>query len=301
MHRIRYIKRSDLDVAKWDACIDTAENGLIYACSYYLDALCDNWDALVLGDYRAVMPLPWRRKWGITYVYPPPFIQQLGVFGFAPTAPLTQPFLQQAQQHIRFGEYFLNYENAPQRQQNTNLVIDLKHTYQTICSHYKTDLRNNLKKAYKNDLCYESTTDFATAVKTYQQLYSTKIGNIKEKEFNRFKQLCSLLQQKDMLCIRRVITSNNTLVSIALCLKDKSRLYFIASSTTEAGRKLKANHYLVDRLLKEFATSGYLFDFEGSDLDGVQHFYQNFGAVNQPYYFYRWNKLPWPVRLLKPS
>ena len=31
------------------------------------------WDALVLDDYAAVMPLTWRRKYGTRYLYQPAF------------------------------------------------------------------------------------------------------------------------------------------------------------------------------------------------------------------------------------
>jgi hypothetical protein len=42
-----------------------------------------------------------------------------------------------------------------------------------------------------------------------------------------------------------------------------------------------------------------ILDFEGSDHPGIAHFYENFGSINQPYFFYRHNRLPWPLRLLK--
>ena len=72
---IRYIRRKEIDIAKYDACIETAINARIYAYSWYLDIVADNWDILVLNDYEAVMPLPWRSKYFIKYVYPPAWTQ----------------------------------------------------------------------------------------------------------------------------------------------------------------------------------------------------------------------------------
>ena len=37
-------------------------NGFSFALSWYLDASCDNWDALIADDYTAVMPLPYRKN-----------------------------------------------------------------------------------------------------------------------------------------------------------------------------------------------------------------------------------------------
>jgi hypothetical protein len=42
-----------------------------------------------------------------------------------------------------------------------------------------------------------------------------------------------------------------------------------------------------------------ILDFEGSDHPGIAHFYANFGGIDQPYFFYRRNRLPWPIRWLK--
>ena len=47
---IQYLSHEQIDKAKWDQCIDNASNGLIYAYSFYLDTMADNWDALVLND-----------------------------------------------------------------------------------------------------------------------------------------------------------------------------------------------------------------------------------------------------------
>ena len=77
---IQYLKRNQLDIIKYDNCIELSLNSRIYVFSWYLDIVSDNWDVLVLNDYEAVMPLPWRQKYFIKYVYPPAWTQQLGVF-----------------------------------------------------------------------------------------------------------------------------------------------------------------------------------------------------------------------------
>ena len=47
---IHYVKRKDLDLNKYDACINNAINSRIYGYSWYLDIVADNWDVLVLND-----------------------------------------------------------------------------------------------------------------------------------------------------------------------------------------------------------------------------------------------------------
>ena len=64
---INYKRHKEIDFKKWDNCIESAINRNIYATTWYLDLVCKNWDALILNDYEAVMPLPWNKKWGVKY------------------------------------------------------------------------------------------------------------------------------------------------------------------------------------------------------------------------------------------
>ncbi|HRF18349.1 MAG TPA: hypothetical protein PK977_09275 [Chitinophagaceae bacterium] len=61
-YNIRYLTHREIDKAKWDYRVSSSSNGLIYAYSYYLDTMSKNWDALVLNDYEAIMPLVWNKK-----------------------------------------------------------------------------------------------------------------------------------------------------------------------------------------------------------------------------------------------
>ncbi len=79
--KISYLRHENIDKKKWDNCIAHANNSLIYAYSYYLDAMSENWNALVMNDYEAVMPLTWAKKFGFRYLRQPVFTQQLGIFG----------------------------------------------------------------------------------------------------------------------------------------------------------------------------------------------------------------------------
>ena len=81
MDDIRYLKHSEINKEMWDACVMNSTNGLIYARSWYLDAMSPNWEALVHKDYIAVMPLTVSRKMGVSYLSQPPFSQQLGIIG----------------------------------------------------------------------------------------------------------------------------------------------------------------------------------------------------------------------------
>lgn len=315
---IHYLRRREIDAVKWDACIGAATNGLIYGRSFYLDHMtAGQWDALVLDDYRAVMPLTWKKKWGIRYLYQPPFTQQLGIFagptassflpGPLPVSPispfppsLTESFLFHLDKHFRFAEIFLNYQNAlPSLPTRSNFILDLDRPYSEISGQYKKDLVRNLRLAERQPIRYGADMDLQTALRLHKDSYGERIPHVKKEDYARFEKLCFYLQQQGQLLLRSVTGREGQLLAIALLPREKERIYLLQSTTLPDGRNGAANHFLLDQLIREFAGRPMILDLEGSTIPGIAHFYQNFGSHDQPYYFYRHNALPWPLRLLK--
>jgi len=299
---INIISSGEIDKLKWDTCIANSNNSLIYAYSFYLAAMADNWSGLIINDYAAVMPLPWRKKWGIKYSYHPAFIQQLGFFGNAGSVNITS--IQDAViAFIKYGDVFFNYNNhlstSHKTTQKTNYVIDLSAGYTTINDGYKKDLNNNLTKALKQNTRYETETDFSYVIDLFKNYYAERSPHITDTDYNRFKHLCFNLEKKKMLFIRKAVNEKKEVLAIALLLKDARRIYNIMNATTQKGRDTEANHFLLDNIIREFAGQSLIFDFEGSELPGVKNFYEKFGAFNQPYFHWHFNKLLWPFKLMK--
>jgi len=53
---VRVLDHSEIDMQKWESCVNNSLNVCIFAHCWYLDTLSFGWEALVLGDYDAVMP-----------------------------------------------------------------------------------------------------------------------------------------------------------------------------------------------------------------------------------------------------
>jgi hypothetical protein len=293
---IQYLVREDIDTHKWDNCITAAPNGLIYAYSWYLDALCDHWDALVLGDYDIMMPLPWRSKWGIRYVYTPFFVQQLGVIGSV-SSETEALFVEAMHRSFRYGVYHFNFNNGTGNKVRTNFVLPLHKLYGKLTIAYTSNLRRNLQKAQNHSLIYSDDPNYPDAIKLYQQLYAAQMKGPKENDFDKVGAFCS--RQPQHWTVRMVRNTKGMVLSSALLLCAKERMYLLMPATTPEGRKLSAGHFLIDQLIREFAGKDLILDFEGSDLPGVHGFYKNFGGQNQPYFLYRWNHLPAPIRWIK--
>lgn len=297
--QIDIIPSHKIDRQKWNNCIHDSNSPLIYAQSFYLDHVADNWDGIVLNDYEVVMPVPWRKKAGIRYCYDVPFVQQLGYFSSSSAEKYHALLIDQLFAFCKYGNYNFNYKNRFESAKScTNYILELATGYEKINERYNDDLLNNLKKAMKQSFIYREES-YEIAIDMYKELYGKRLPALMEKDYENFKKLCSYLIQQGDIVVRKVSNMNNDLLAVALLLKDRHRLYNLMNSTTDAGKKTGANYFLYDQVFSEFASSNFLFDFEGSDIPGVKSFYEKFGAVNQPYYRLHFNRLPFPLKLLK--
>lgn len=299
--QIEILSRHKIDAKKWDACISSSSNAVIYAYSFYLDALCENWSGIIINNYEAVMPVPWRKKIGIAYTYSVPFVQQLGYFSGDKNID-EEALLKFFFQHFKYGDYTFNFENKidiVNTKRCNNFIIHLSQEYEKIAAAYSQDLINNLKKTSKENLFYSAEENFETGIEVFKNMYAERTPHVTDKDFSNFQLLCKTLSAKNQIEVRKVTNAANELLAIALLLKDERRLYNMMNSTTDAGRKTSANHFLFDQLIKEFSNTNLILDFEGSDLPGIKSFYEKFGAVNQPYASIHFNHLPFPMKLFK--
>jgi len=296
----RHLSRKDIDIGKWNQCIEASANGLIYAKAEYLDNLAGNWEALISENYTAVMPLTGNRKYGARYLYQPPFCQQLGIIGNRNV----DAFLTRAKELYSYAEICLSFSNdvgetslhKKEISLRNNFILDLNTDYENIAADYSNDLKKNILRGRQFQLTYRKAVDAEKIISFYRDIYGERFPYVKPRHYSGVLNFC--LQFPDHYLIREV-WDNDQLVSAALCLKDNKRIYFIISITTPGGRNMEANHFLVDQLIREFAGKKLLLDFEGSDIEGIATFYKNFGAICQPYPFIKWNNLRWPWRVFK--
>ena len=298
---IHYLKRQEIDIARWDECVTRCPMSLIYGLHFYLDHMTGGqWDALIAGDYQAVMPLTWRRKYGIRYLAQPAFTQQTGIFSTSPaTIGDISNFLKQAARRFSFAEIFLNYDNYTHGLQHRNdIVMSLDKPYFAIAASYSENHRRNLRKS--TGCHYTTDITITEALAAWHTVHGARNqATLHEEDYRRFDLLCQYMEREKKLILRAAIDDNHQRLAIALLFRDAQRLYLLQFAALPAGRDKAAGHYLIDRIIKEFAEQPLLLDFEGSDDPGVARFYLGFGGWPQQYFFWRHNRLPWPLRLFK--
>lgn len=300
MLAVKYISNAAIDRVLWDECLAKSACNLIYLQSYYLDAMADDWDAIVVNNYEAVMPLPFRKKWGIKYIYHPAFIQQLGLCSTNKNISLDD-ILPTIKKHFKYADLYLNYTNIgiQNAASKINYVLKLSNPYNFYVENYKNDLKKNLKRSNREFLEYRNDNSIEETISIYKKSYGARHTSITDNDYTNFLQLCNKLETNKKAFTRSVYDEAENLFAIGLFLLHNNRIYNVMNTTTALGKTNAANHFLFDKLIEEFSNSNYFLDFEGSELPGVKSFYENFYPENEPYFYYKINNLNPILKIFK--
>lgn len=300
---IQYIPRKSLDTQKWDRCINSSENGLIYAYSFYLDEMAANWDALVFGDYEMVMPLTWNKKYGIKYLYQPFLTAQLGIFGNDCTGDIVQDFLENIPSTFKYWDIYLNHQNVFHLQKfelypRNNYVMSLESSYDEIEIGYRDNSRRNSRKAFQSGCKVEKGFSPEKVVELALQQMRT-YGQVVDDQVSRFRRLYDVLKERDMCTTYGIVSGSGELLSSCVFFFSHKRAYYILVGNHPNGKTLGASHALIDAFIRDHAGTDMLLDFEGSDIQNLAFFYSSFGAKIESFAGLRVNKLPFFLKWLK--
>jgi hypothetical protein len=301
---IHHFKHSEIDKDRWDLAIDNAINGLIYAKSWYLDIVSPDWQALVDENYKTVFALTCRKKYGIHYLYPPFFTQQLGIFSAEViTSETADRFLHSIPKEFKFIEINLNYQNklsASDFKISELLThhLDLNLTYEELAKSYSENLKRNLKKAQQNNL--EVNSDFTNdaLIKLFRSTKGKAVGTLKEYNYETLNILLNECEKRNLLS-KLGIRINNQLAAGALFLKSNHEYILIFSAVNAEAREVGAMSFLIDRFIHKNQNENYNLDFEGSMDKNLARFYKSFGATEVVYLQIKRNRLPFYLRWLK--
>ena len=305
---IRYCKRQEIDITRWDDLVRQTPNGLIYARSFFLDGITDGqWDALVLDDYKAVMPLTWNKKFGIAYLHQPVYAAMLGVFG--DPAEYTLPaFLKAIPPRFRLWDLDLNEGNnllpdtglRIKRTTRLNYFIPLDKSYEDLRKDYKRLARRMTQKAAESGLGIVRDTPPAEIIEHYRKAYGRRLAHIPAAHFRRLATCATTAFATGHAATYLARRPDNTIAAFYLVFSDHRFVYSTLGGSTDSGKEEGAFYLLTDAVLRDHCNTPRSFRFEGSDNRGIAFFNAQFGPypVNYPHLLL--NKLPFPLNLLKP-
>jgi len=282
---INYVPYQDIDKIKYDTCIGHSQESRIYAFSWYLDCVTDQWDCIVEDDYKTVMPLPRKTKYGISYVYTPSWVQQLGIFSSADISEQTQSeFLKLLSKKFLWIDYHLNsVQNEAMSSFNIkkNYLLPLQNGMAKIQEGYNKNRKRISKKSFQ-DFALDKNGSIEVFLEKFKNLDKSYV--ISEESIDLLKSL--YLHNQDQVFVWNVFYFKEYLGGL-VWLKDNHRITYLAPIVSETGKQLHVSTFLINELINDFEGQNLMLDFEGSMLPGVEKFYLSFGAEPEFYYYYK--------------
>ncbi|MFQ3297269.1 MAG: hypothetical protein ACI9JT_000395 [Polaribacter sp.] len=300
---IQYVKRKDLEVLKYNECIENSVQSRIYAYSWYLDIVADNWDVLVQDDYTAVMPIPFRRKFGVNYVYPPFWLLELGFFSLKDSIDYKAFF------KVLFGEFKsielrLNTKNNIEASESFLIekqmqTLSIKEDYEAIFNGYRKDRKKDLRKSKKIDLIEKWNDDPQKLIQLFKANVGKRTPYIVDKDYKVLSELMKICIKKRVGEVLSIYNSESKLVASGFFLKHKTEVTILVSSTDFDNRKNGENTYLIDRAIYKYQKTFGIFNFGGSSMQQIAKYFLSFGAKTSQYQQVKYNNLPYLIKLFK--
>lgn len=298
MEKLLYIKHQDIDFKKWDQTILDSETPFVFAQSFYLNATCPQWDALIIGDYESVFPLTHKTKFGFAYLPQPPFTSQLGAFGKV-NLEIEQLFFKYITQHYKLIDIELNISNKIASE-----FITPKNTYiLNYQSEYKfnQNTKRNINKAIENGFMVERVED-----KDVISLSQKYLNPFLEGEVNLTKSTVALLDdllknsiESKTLYTFKVLDKNQTLKALGHFICNGKHALYLKGTNFDKADNSGSMHLLMKYAIEFLADKSTFFDFGGGSKQGLANFYMGFGGQVSTYSFLQVNRLPRLIKFIK--
>jgi len=292
---IQFVEAENIDPKKWDDLIFASQCSTIFASYEFLTLSASTWGALIADDYQWVIPLPYKKKWGVYYIYSPPFISRLGLFS---RTPLSNKDIQKAFTHIpkkfQLVELILN-RSIPLSgtTQFCSFELDLNHDYKEIWSKYSENTKRNVKSANKHQLVISDEVEMDEIIDLFKKNRGKNIDKtIPDTHYDTLKNLVDYAERLGNIEKWAVYNPDNQLLAGAIFLKDQNRSWFWFSGRDNIQAEYKAMFYLIDQYIQKNANTSLILDFNGSNNPNVARFYSGFGAAQYYYpYLKKYNPL----------
>jgi len=295
---IKYLKYEHIDKEKWDACIDGSFNGMIYAYSWFLDVVCEEWEALVEGDYDRVFPINFKKKTGISIIFQPFFTQQLGLFSKTElNSDVIDTFLKAIPEKYKVIDLNLNTHNMPGMPGFTftpqvNHELDLITDYEGLRKNYNSNTRRNLVKAEAAGLSIVKSIKPDEVIDLFRTNRGKDIKVLKEANYLKLKRLIYTCIYKGIADIYGVYSEENTICAGAVFIRSNKKSVFLFSGLSTEGRDKRAMFLLIDHYIKENSHKHLTLDFDGSNDETLARFYKGFGSTRIDFMKISRNTLP---------
>jgi hypothetical protein len=299
---IKYLKREEINVQKWDECILRSTSPQIFGCSFYLDVCCPDWSALVLNDYEAVFPINVKQKYFIKHLTQPYFIRHFGVYTAEPISDF-KPWIHELNilaSYFNFNIFNSTNDFSSEYKSGEKIyqLLNLNLTYEALRKNYSESHIRKLKKISPLESTIVDITDYSIYINEFKNTITEKKLNYSDAHLKTLHQLMNELP-KHCKIISKGLLLNGELVAGAYFVQYHNRLLYLKGFRKFNTENDGGMFLLFDSIIKENSNLALTLDFGGSNNSNVRQFFKGFGAEDSVYLHLEKNELPFLIRWLK--
>jgi hypothetical protein len=299
---IRHLKREDINLQKWDECILRSKSSQIFGCSFYLDACCPDWSALILNDYEAVFPISIKEKYFIKHITQPYFVRHFGIY----TDDLSLDVAPWIHVLTKLARYFnfnvfnntTDFSSEFKSDEKKYQSLNLNHNYETLKKNYSDSHLRKIKKISPLETSFVEISDYSIYINEFKTTVAEKKLNYSESHFTTLLQLMNALP-KHCNVISRGLLLNGELVAGAYFVQYNNRILYLKGFRKFNTENDGGMFLLFDSIIKENSNLPSTLDFGGSNNSNVRQFFKGFGAEDSVYLHLKKNELPSMIRWIK--
>ena len=236
------------------------------------------------------MPIPYRKKFWLSYIVVPSWVQQLGVFAKQPlSSQEIQAFLVAIPRKFKHIHLSFTPENRfadRHVSRRSNYVLNLSKPYEELVKNYNKGRKSDVKKAKESSLELRSAENADALIELFISIKGSEVA-VPDTEYEKLKRLTQLMKTRERIEIVEVYNEKSECLGGAIFLIDPSRITYLFSVATVEGRKKSSMSLVIDQMINTYSNSSCLLDFEGSNMDNLASFFKSFGAQEEPYYHYK--------------
>ncbi len=292
---VKLLQRKDIDDERWNSVIAASRHETIYPYTWYMDISADQWFGLIMEDYECVMPVAFKKKYSVKYIYQPFHTQQLGVYSEKPVDnEIVRMFLNKINSDFLMGNYAFNVGNILREEpgyevtDRPNYSLSLKNEYEQLYRNYNENTRRNIRKSCKSELEISDKIDVAEFAE-FKELNNEKRES--KAFYQNMNHLLLELDELEKIKVFGVYLGKELCAATVFAYSDK-RLIYLLSCSNSKGKEHRAMFHLVDTIIRMYAGENLLLDFEGSSISSIARFFAGFGAKPDIYQRIAFNRLP---------
>lgn len=289
----------------WDALVDASPQGNLFCRRWWLDAVCSEGYELIEveqnGQLAAGMALPWGPHGRRRSIRMPRLTQTLG--------PLLRPAEAQKYEtrlsdemellrelvaripschefsincHYRLDNWLPFYWAGYRQTTRYTYVLEDLGDLESVYRGMSAKTRNTIRKAEKAGIAVEESDDFDAFLRLLEMTFTRQEMPLPYSRalLRRLDLACQERNARKLLFARDAAGAPHAAIYL---VHDPKCAYYLMQGTDPALRASGAPLLAQWRAIQLAASLSRRYDFEGSMIEGVEHVFRSFGAVQKPY------------------